>query len=97
MTDDTIVFGVRFCEPAEIAELGAAERLYPDPRCQRHLGDVAVVRSRIDLVVEALVDLVKAFGIAGVAQHPQFLVDRFQLLPIRRRHPFGGKPRAQRL
>ena len=31
-----------------------------------------------------------------MAQDPQLFVDRFQLLAISRRHPLGGKPRAQR-
>ena len=39
---------------------------------------IAVLRAGIDRVVKALVDLVKALGIAGVAQHPQFLVDRLR-------------------
>ena len=46
--------------------------------------------------MEAFVDLVKAFGIAGMAQHAQFLMDRFQLLAIGRRHALGGEPGAQR-
>ena len=51
---------MRFRQPPEIAELGAAERLHPHPRRQRHLGEIGVVRAGIDRVVKALVDLVEA-------------------------------------
>src|SRR3954453_14622287 len=71
--DDAIVFRLRLGEASEIAELGAAERLHAHARRQRDLGDVAVLRSRIDRVVEAFVDLVEAIGIAGVAQTPPSL------------------------
>jgi hypothetical protein len=54
---EAVVFGVRLGQPAEIAELGPAERLHPHPRRQGHLGDVAVLRTGIDGVVEAFVDL----------------------------------------
>ena len=91
-----VVFGVRLCQPPEIAELGATERLHPHPRRQGHLGDVAVLRAGIDRVVELLVDFMEPFGIAGIAQHPQLFVDAFQLLAIRRGHPFGGKACADR-
>ena len=56
---------------------------------------IAVLRAGIDRVVEALVDLVKAVGIAGMDQHPQFLVDRLQHVPLGRRHALGGKAGAQ--
>ena len=83
-------------EPPEIAELGATERLHALARRQRDLGDMTVLRAGIDRAVKALVDFVKPIGIAGVAQHPQFLVDRFQPVALGRRHPLRGQPRAQR-
>ena len=46
--------------------------------------------------MKAFVDLVETLGIAGIAEDPQFLVDRFELLAIRRRHPFRSEPRANR-
>jgi hypothetical protein len=46
--------------------------------------------------VEAFVDFVKAVGIAGIAQHPQFLVDGLQPMALRGLHPLGGKAGAQR-
>lgn len=49
--DDAVVLGLGLGETAEIAELGAAERLHTDARRQRDLSDVAVLRSRIDRVV----------------------------------------------
>ena len=91
-----VVLELRFRQPAEIAELGAAERLHPHPRRQGHLGDIAVLRAGIDRVVKALIDFVKPLRIAGIAQHPQFLMHGFQRLALRRRHSFRGKARAQR-
>src|SRR3954451_8652594 len=66
--DGAVVLEVGFREPSEIAKLGAAERLHPHPRRQRHLGDVAVLRAGIDRVVKTLVDVVKALRISGMAQ-----------------------------
>jgi hypothetical protein len=62
------MLGMRFGQSPEIAELGTAERLHPHPRRERHLGDVGVLRTGIDGAVKAFVDLVEAFGIAGMAQ-----------------------------
>ena len=90
------MLGVRFCETPKIAKLRAAERLHPDPRRQRDFGDIAVLRTGIDRVVKAFVDFVKPVRIAGIAQHPQLLVDRFQPMPLRRRHSLRGKPGTQR-
>ena len=39
---------MRFREPPQIAELGAAERLHARPRRQRQLGEIAVVRAGVD-------------------------------------------------
>ena len=38
----------------------------------------------------------EAIGIAGIAQHPQFLVNGLQPVAFDRRHSLGGKPRAER-
>ena len=37
-----VMFGVRFRQPAEIAELGAAKRLHPRPGRQRDFRDITV-------------------------------------------------------
>ena len=73
-----VMLDVRLREPAEIAELGAAERLHARPRRQRHLGEIVVVRAGIDGAVERLVDLVIALRIAALDQHAQLLVDRLE-------------------
>ena len=92
---DAVVLGMRLGQAPEIAELGAAERLHPHPRGERHLGDIGVLRAGIDGVVEALIDLVKAVGIAGIAQHPQLLMHRLELVAFDRGHAFRRMPRAQ--
>ncbi len=73
----------------------ATERLHPPPRRQRYFGDIAVLRTGIDRVVKAFVDLVKPVRISGVAQYPQLLVDSLQPVPLRRRHSLRGKPGAE--
>src|SRR5262249_54455986 len=89
------VLDLGLSEPSEIAELGAAERLHPDPRRQGHLGDISVLRAGIDRVVEALVDLVEALGIAGIAEEAQLFMYGFELMTFDRRHPLRGEPSAQ--
>ena len=49
---DPVVLDVRFGEPAEIAELGAAERLHPRPGRESDLGQIGVVGARIDRAVK---------------------------------------------
>ena len=46
--NDPVMLDVRFGEPAEQPELGAAERLHPGPGRERHLGQIVVVGARID-------------------------------------------------
>ncbi len=85
------MLGVGFCQPAEIAELGAAERLYPHPRRQRNFGDIGVLRAGINRVVKAFIDLVKAVRIAGIAQDAEFFMNRFQPMAVRGHHSLRGK------
>lgn len=91
------MLGLRLCQAAEIAELGAAERLHADPRRQRDLGDVTVLRARIDRVMKTFVDLVEAIGIAGVAEDAELLVNRFETVTLASRHALGSEAGAQRL
>src|SRR5262245_63010416 len=65
---------VRLGQPAEIAELGAAERLHPRACGMRHLGEIGIVRAGIDGGVERLVDLVVALRVAAVDERAQLLV-----------------------
>ena len=92
-----IMLDMRLGEPAEIAELRAAERLHPRPRRQRDLGEIGVVRAGIDAVVEGLVDLVIALRVAALDHHAQFFVDILERAPLGAGHALGGKAGAQRL
>src|SRR5579863_9385331 len=82
--DHAVMFGMRFRKPPEIAELGAAKWLHPRARRQRDFRDMAVLRAGIDRAVKTLIELMKAFGIAGMAQHAQLPVDRLKPMPLGR-------------
>ena len=88
---------MRLGEPAEIAELRAAERLHARPRRQRYLGEVSVVGAVIDAVVKGFVDFVVVLRVAALDQHAQFFVDILERAPLHAGHALGGKAGAKRL
>ena len=92
-----IVLDMRFGEPAEIAELRAAERLHPRPRRQRDLGEVGVVSAVVDAVVKGFVDFVIALRIAALDQHAQFFMDILERTTLDACHALGGEAGAERL
>lgn len=82
---DMGVLGMRLREPAEIAELCAAERLDASARRQRDFREIGIMGAGVGGAMKRLVDLVKSLRIAAADEYAKLLVRRFEAVPFRRR------------